>query len=320
MPTEHDHKAPAAVLLFSGGLDSILAAELLRRAGVEVILLRHRSIFYPLKEGGYVPPCPCIVRDVSEEMVRLVQEPQYGFGKNVNPCLDCKQMMYGKAMSEARRRGAGFIATGEVLGQRPMSQRRDTFRRMEKGAGVVDLVVRPLSGKLLPPTIPEREGLIAREDMLDIQGRSRKRQMALAEQWGIEEYPGPAGGCRLTDPHFAERAEALREMGYLELEHLRAVRNGRFFVLGERTYALVGRNHEDNMALLADAPPACRMLDLDGRPGPLAALMGEPDEQQLEQARRLVIRYSRFDGLPTSEVLVETPEQCRRRKAAGEDT
>ncbi len=318
MSTERHSSAPTAVLLFSGGLDSILSAEVLRRAGVEVILLRHHSIFFPLKEGSYVPPCRCIVREVSEEMVRLVREPEYGFGKNVNPCLDCKQMMYGKAMAEAGRLGADFIATGEVLGQRPMSQRRDAFRRMEKGAGVVDMVVRPLSGRLLPPAIPEQRGLIDREDLLDFQGRSRKRHMALAEQWGIEHYPSPAGGCRLTDPHFAERVEALREMGYAEMEHLRAVRHGRFFVLGERTYALVGRNHEDNLALAADAPPGCRMLDLDGRPGPLAALAGESDEQQLEEARRLVIRYSRFGDLPASEVLVESPEQCRRRKAAGE--
>jgi len=303
MPNEQPAQ-PRAVVLFSGGLDSILAAEVLRRAGAQVVLLRHTSIFYPLKERGYVPPCPMVVRDISEEMVKLVGRPRYGHGRNANPCLDCKQMMYGLAWREAQRQGADFIATGEVLGQRPMSQNIEAFHRMEKGAGVRGLVVRPLSGRLLPPTIPEEKGLIRREDLLDIRGRSRQRQIALAAEWGIESYPQPAGGCRLTVPQYAERVFALAGMGFKDTASLALVRHGRLFPLNGAAFLVVGRDERDNARILADAPQGALLLELRDRPGPLACLVGEPAEQDLEAAKRLVIRYSRFRDLPTEEVTV----------------
>ncbi len=295
-------KRPLAVLLFSGGLDSILSAEVLARAGVEVVLLRHESIFVPVRRGGYTPPCRMITRDVSEGMVRLLGEPTYGLGRNANPCLDCKQMMYGLAWEEAQREGADFIATGEVLGQRPMSQRRDAFRRMEKGAGVSGLVVRPLSARLLPPTVPEEKGLIDRQDMLDIHGRGRRRQMELAAGWGITDYPTPAGGCRLTDPNYAGRVFALARMGRLDLADLRAARHGRLFELGGGAFVLVGRSEEDNASLERDAPPGALFLEMEDHPGPLACLVGDPSPEALDEARRLVIRYSRFKDLPPSAV------------------
>lgn len=307
-----------AVLLFSGGLDSRIACEVLIRAGVEVIVLRHHSVFFPLGDGrGYRPECRTIVRDVTEDMVRLVGAPQYGLGKNANPCLDCKQMMYGRAWREAQREGADFIATGEVLGQRPMSQRADAFRRMEKGAGVEGLVVRPLSGKLLPPTVPEEDGLISREDLLDISGRSRKRQMALAEEWGITDYPTPAGGCKLTDPHYAQRTLRLRDMGLLEPGPLRAARHGRFCPLGEHCLVLVGRNHADNQALLAEAPEGSQILEIDGRPGPLGCLIGEASPAEVDEAARLVLRHSRFPDLPPAEVCVK-PAPLRAEESGKE--
>ncbi len=294
-----------AIVLFSGGLDSILAAEVLLRAGVEVLLLRHTSVFYPLKEGGYTPACTIVVRDISEEMSRIVRNPRYGHGSNANPCLDCKQMMYAKAREEAQRRGAQCIATGEVLGQRPMSQHRQAFARMERGAEVEGRVVRPLSGKLLEPTIPEQEGLIKREDLLDISGRSRERQIALAAEWGIEDYPQPAGGCRLTDPHYADRIFRIAELGLTGLEHMSLVRFGRLFELQGRSFCVVGRNHEDNLAIREHAPAGSRLLDLLEQPGPLACVVGEMTPEALDEARRLVIRYSRFKDLPVSAVGVE---------------
>jgi len=307
---------PKGVLLFSGGLDSSLACEALRRAGVDVVVLRYHSVFFPPRESvGYRPPCTVVTREISEDMVALVQDPQYGYGKNANPCLDCKQMMYGRAWDEAQRRGADFIATGEVLGQRPMSQNEGAFRRMERGARVEGLVVRPLSGKLLPPTIPEQQGLIRRDDLLDISGRSRKRQMELAARWGITDYPTPAGGCKLTDPQYAERVLRLRHMGLLTVKSARAARNGRFFPLGESCFVLVGRNHEDNQRLLADAPDDALVLELTGHPGPLACLVGEHCADELERARELVIRYSRFGGLPTGEVGAWSVAEAREAKA-----
>jgi hypothetical protein len=211
-------------------------------------------------------------------------------------------MMYGRAWAEAQHEGADFIATGEVLGQRPMSQRADAFRRMEKGADVEGLVVRPLSGKLLDPTIPEKRGLISRDDLLDICGRSRKRQMALAAEWGISDYPTPAGGCKLTDPQYADRTLRLREMGLLRADCLRAAGHGRFYPLSECCFVLVGRNHADNQALLADAPAGSQILELDGRPGPLACLVGRAEPPDLEEAARLVIKHSRFRDLGLADV------------------
>ena len=291
-----------AIVLFSGGLDSTLAAEVLRRAGVEVVLLRHTSIFYPLRKGGYVPPCPIVIRDISEEMTALVANPRYGLGRNANPCLDCKEMMYGLAWREAQRQGAQFIATGEVLGQRPMSQNVPAFQRMEKGAGVKGLVVRPLSGRLLPETVPEQQGLIRREDLLDIRGRSRQRQMALAAEWGVTHYAQPAGGCRLTVPQYAERVFILAEMGFRDVASLGLVRHGRLFPLPGGAFAVVGRDDADNGLILADAPAGSIILDLPDRPGPLVCVVGGASEEALEEARRLVVRYSRYRDLPTSAV------------------
>jgi tRNA-specific 2-thiouridylase len=309
----NDHaRRPKAILLFSGGLDSSLACEVLRRADVEVIALRHYSIFYPPRAGGgYVPPGELITREISDVMVQLVKSPRYGHGKNANPCLDCKQMMYERAWAEAQQRGADFIATGEVLGQRPMSQHKEAFRRMEKGAGVEGLVVRPLSGQLLPPTIPEQKGLIRRADLLDIRGRSRRRQIELAAQWGIKDYPSPAGGCLLTDPQYAERVFLLRDMGLFSVEHLRAARRGRLFPLGERAFVLVGRNDQDNRHLLADAPDDALILELREHPGPLAALAGEPSPEELIEAKRLVVRYSRFQALTADDVAVRSVDEAR---------
>jgi hypothetical protein len=219
-------------------------------------------------------------------------------------------MMYGLAREEAQRQDAQFIATGEVLGQRPMSQRLEAFARMEQGADVEGLVVRPLCGRLLPPTIPEKRGLYQREDLLDIQGRGRKRQMELAERWGITDYPTPAGGCKLTDPGFAERVFTLQKLGHLEVQPLRAAHYGRLFPLGPRAFALVGRDKEDNEGLLAAAPAGARLLELADKPGPLAAVIGPADPQQMEHARELVVEYSRYE-LPTDAVAEYSPEERR---------
>jgi tRNA U34 2-thiouridine synthase MnmA/TrmU len=312
MSENNQGKHPRAIVLFSGGLDSSLACEVLHRAGVEVIALRHYSIFYPLRPGhGYTPPGELITREISDIMVQLVRSPKYGHGKNANPCLDCKQMMYGRAWAEAQQQGADFIATGEVLGQRPMSQHKEAFRRMEKGAGVEGLVVRPLSGRLLPPTIPEQKGLIERMDLLDISGRSRKRQMELAAEWGIKDYPSPAGGCLLTDPQYGERVFLLRDMELFSVEHLRAARRGRLFPLGRRAFVLVGRNDEDNRHLLADAPDDAQILELREHPGPLACLVGEASPAELEAAKGLVVRYSRFKTLGADDVAVRSVSEAR---------
>ncbi len=304
-----------AIVLLSGGLDSLLAVEVLIRAGVEVIGLNHTSIFYPGKPGlADKVRCRIITRDISEKMLGLVSAPQHGFGKNANPCLDCKQMMYGLAWAEAERQGAQFIATGEVLGQRPMSQHRGAFKLMERHAGVEGRVVRPLCAQLLEPTLAEQAGLFRREDLLDISGRSRKRQMALAAEWGITEYPSPAGGCKLTDPNYAERLFRLRDKGHLALGPLRAARHGRLRDLaGTDAFLLVGRNDDDNTALLADSPDDALILEMADAPGPLGCVIGEVTDEQLTEARQIVVSYSRFKDTPPESVLVMSVTEARDR-------
>jgi tRNA U34 2-thiouridine synthase MnmA/TrmU len=246
-------------------------------------------------------------------MVKLLRDPEFGFGKNVNPCMDCKAMMYGLAARYMERRGADFIATGEVIGQRPMSQRREAFRKMEQAAGVQDIVLRPLCARHLPPTKPEREGLVDRQELLDLAGRSRKPQMKLAEQWGVEDYPAPAGGCRLTDPNYAERIEALMNMERLTVANALLVQNGRFFPLDEGAFAVVGREHEDNLNILRTAPADAALYDLRDLPGPLAALVGPATDASVAEVKRLVIRYSRFEDVKPDRVCTKTPPELRRQ-------
>jgi len=316
MSNTDEKQQPRAIVLLSGGLDSLLAVEVLARAGVEVIGLNHTTVFYPGKPGLTSQSASRIItRDISDKMLALVSAPQHGFGKNANPCLDCKQMMYGLAWAEAERQGAQFIATGEVLGQRPMSQHRGAFKLMERGAGVEGRVVRPLCAQLLEPTLAEEAGLYRREDMLDISGRSRKRQMALAAEWGITEYPSPAGGCKLTDPNYAERLFRLREKGHLELGPLRAARHGRLLDLADTdAFLLVGRNDADNNALLADAPEDARILEMADVPGPLGCVVGDLNDEQLTEARRIVVSYSRFKDSPPESVLVMSVAEARERE------
>lgn len=301
-----------AALLYSGGLDSILACEVLKRAGVRVIPVRFESIFCPSGEQeSYLPEEELVTEDVSAEMVELVKAPRYGLGKNVNPCMDCKQMMYARAWELGRERGADFLATGEVVGQRPMSQRREAFRKMESGAGLERMVLRPLCAKLLPLTIPEERGRVDREKLLDLHGRSRKPQIRLAERWGIEHYPSPAGGCRLTDPNYAQRIMTLMRLDMFSVETARLVQSGRLFAL-EGGFAVVGRDHEDNLDILDHAPDGTLLLELKERPGPLACLVGSGAQANVERVAELVVRYSRFEGLPPESVRRLGRDEMRR--------
>ena len=302
-----------AMLLYSGGLDSILSYEVLRRAGVGVVPVKFHSIFCPeAKEESYLSEDELVTDDVSAAMVELVKDPEHGLGKNVNPCMDCKQMMYRRAWELAGKHDGNFIATGEVVGQRPMSQRRDAFNAMEGRAGVEGMVVRPLCAKKLPPTIPEKRGWIDREKLLGLSGRNRKPQMRLAADWGIEDYPSPAGGCRLTDPNYAERVRNLMELEMFTTRNARLLRNGRLFPL-DNAFAVVGRDHEDNLSILEDVSEDALMLELENHPGPLAALVGHRTGENVKRVKELVIRYSRFKDLSPEAVVAVNLNAMRER-------
>jgi tRNA U34 2-thiouridine synthase MnmA/TrmU len=212
--------------------------------------------------------------------------------------------MLKKAKTYMEEAGASFIVTGEVLGQRPMSQRRDAMRLIEKEAGLGGYIVRPLSAKFLPVTIPEKEGWVNRENLLAIQGRSRKPQMELADHYGIHDYPCPAGGCLLTDPGFAKRMKDLMDhKSDFSLHDVHLLKIGRHFRLSPDLKLVVGRNEEDNRKIRAFAQEEDILLKAPHHPGPLSLLRGEPLETEIEEAASITVRYGKGKNLKSVEVV-----------------
>jgi tRNA-specific 2-thiouridylase len=285
-----------AVGLFSGGLDSLLAVKLLQRMGVEVLALTFESPFFG--SGKAVNAAGRIgvrieVRDVTRLILPIVEDPPHGHGKNLNPCIDCHAMMFHEAGKRMDEIGASFLFSGEVLGQRPFSQNYASLRVVAEESGYAEWIVRPLSARLLPVTRPEAEGWVDRRRLLDIQGRCRARQIALAAEWGITDYASPAGGCSLTDPGFAHRLrDLLQHEGRLVPRSVDLLRVGRHFRLGERTKAVVGRKHSENEALRRLAVPEDAVLEVRSHPGPVVLVVGPHGAEDLETAARLAVRYS----------------------------
>jgi len=300
-----------AICLLSGGLDSALAAKLILDQGIRVYGVHFIIPFGRFeKQGADLPVCRVasslgidveIVR-LGKDFLEIVREPRHGFGSNVNPCIDCKILMLRKAGDLMRKRGADFIITGEVVGQRPMSQRLDSMRRIEKESGFEGYIVRPLSARLLPPTRPEIAGLVKRDDLLSIQGRSRKDLMSLAAEKGISGYSSPAGGCLLTDPRYAERVKDLLRNDMLTLHDVDLLSVGRHFRLPHGSKLVVGRHKRDNEVLYALADSDDRVLTTPEIPGPTAVLRGRRTGEDEHLAARVVARYS--DAGPSDSVRI----------------
>jgi len=248
-----------AISLVSGGLDSILATTMIHSLGIEVIAVNFIIPFGcgqkdVAAEGCYIKDRLKVAYkevDISKDFIELVKSPAHGYGSHVNPCIDCKIFMLKKAKSMMPELGASFLITGEVVGQRPMSQKRETLSLIERRADVEGLVLRPLSAQLLPQTLAEEKGWIKRSDLLDISGRSRKSQMRLAIDFNIGAYQNPAGGCLLTDPSFSKRVKDLMSHNELTHENLKLLKSGRMFRLNDEAKLIVGRNEENNNALAA---------------------------------------------------------------------
>lgn len=317
---------PRAVVLLSGGLDSMLAAELLRRCGVEVVGLAFRSPFFgssKAEKAARSLGIPLRVEDITEPHLEIVRNPRFGYGKNLNPCVDCHALMVRKALEMLEELGGWFIATGEVLGERPKSQNRRALELVAVHSGAGDLLLRPLSARLLPETRPEREGWIRREDLLDLSGRSRRRQMELAREWGIEEYENPAGGCLLTDPGFSSRLRELMvrapDFDRLDAE---LVKLGRQFWL-EDTLIVLGRRQEENRRIREVALPTDLLLRERERPGPTALLRrfprgAPPGENAIREAARLLGIYGKGkQPLSREEVIPLEPGGEEEKEGAG---
>ena len=238
-----------ALAMISGGLDSILAAKLIKEQGIDVIGICFRSYFFSEESAKKMTKqidIPLVVVDFSKEHFELVKNPKHGRGKNMNPCIDCHSMMMNYAGELLEKYEADFIITGEVLNQRPMSQNRQALDIVKKESGFKDKILRPLCAKNLQPTEMELNGLVDREKLMKISGRSRKVQMALAEEWGIKEYPSPAGGCRLTEPGYALRLKDLLGFNSTPNENeLSLLRYGRHFRTKDNNKIIAARTKEE---------------------------------------------------------------------------
>jgi tRNA U34 2-thiouridine synthase MnmA/TrmU len=315
-----------AVALLSGGLDSILAARLVLEQGIRVTGINFAGAYCPVpfgeksaaeKAAGHLG-IELVVLPINEDFIELVKVPHYGRGKNMNPCIDCHILMIRKAWEWGQANGADFVVTGEVLGQRPMSQNRQALGIVARRSGTEGRLLRPMSARLLEPTAPEESGLVDRARLLDIEGRSRKKQMALAEEFDITEYPTPAGGCLLTDVGYGRRVKEALEHGEDSVEVFELLRTGRHFRLPSGARVIVGRNKDDNDELRRRAPDRAAVIDGQALPGPLALLI--PDtEGDRETAAALCARYS--DRRKDENVAVRVNgEQFNVRPASPEDS
>ena len=285
--------------MISGGLDSILAAKLIKEQGIEVIGICFRSYFFNEENAKRMAKQIGIqleVIDFSKEHFDMVRDPKHGFGKNMNPCIDCHSMMMRYSGELLEKFNADFIITGEVLNQRPMSQNRSALDVVKKQSGFSDKILRPLCAKNLKETQMEIDGLVDREKLLNISGRNRKPQMALAEMWGIKDYPSPAGGCKLTEPNYSIRLKKMldtkREITEKDI-HL--LKYGRHFISDNNTKIIVSRTEEEGekiKQLLNDKDTMFLTAQFNGA----IVIMpegNEPTDDDLTLACRLAVRYSK---------------------------
>ncbi|MFH1287474.1 MAG: 7-cyano-7-deazaguanine synthase [bacterium] len=292
-----------AVVLLSGGLDSILALKLMIDEGIEVFSLNFSSIFCRRNRRGCDEASSAArklgvglkIMEKGHEYLEIVKNPSHGYGKNMNPCIDCRIFMFKKAKEYMKEIGASFLVTGEVLGQRPMSQRREAINLIEKEADVKGLVLRPLSAKFFPETEMEKSGLVDSKKLPAISGRSRKEQIKLAEEKNIKDYPCPAGGCLLTDPEFSKRLKESFKHGENSLKEIMLLKIGRHFRLNNGVKIIVGRNEKDNEQLENMHGDGEYLLQVEIIPGPIVLLKSDCDEMTLKTAAGICASYSDFD-------------------------
>ncbi|RMF93087.1 MAG: DUF814 domain-containing protein [Nitrospinota bacterium] len=301
-----------AVALLSGGLDSLLAVKIIMAQGIEVRALTcmthfgcdgHSSCGHDPREFADDLGFHVKLYHLGEEYVEMVKKPRFGYGKHMNPCLDCRLMMLAAAREYMEAIDASFIITGEVVGQRPMSQRRDALAMIDRESGLKGLILRPLSAKLLPPTIPEMEGIVDREKLYAIKGRSRKVQMELAKQFGITKYPSPAGGCLLTDSRYSEK---LRDLFHYvpdaRVEEIHLLTTGRHFRISEQCKIIVGRDQAENEVLsryTGICTASCAVTDY---PSPLTLVFGPTTPEERKRIAEITARYSKAPWMAEARV------------------
>lgn len=308
------------VALLSGGLDSQLAVKMMQKQGFEVSAVAIKTPFCDFDCGR---GCGFEIREradalnvnlktvyLGDEYIEMLKNPKYGFGSGMNPCIDCRSMMFKAAKKHMDEIGAEFIISGEVLGQRPMSQHGPALRTIEKESGLEGYIVRPLSAALLPKTIPEEAGLIKREDLGKIRGRTRRMQLDMAKEFGIENPPNAGGGCLLTDPAFGLRAKDL--FAHVEtptVNDIDLLKIGRHFRLDEKTKLIVGRNKDENDVIKALALPNDLLFTTKDHMGPVSILRGENLEDHKSLCASVTLRYSDAPKETDQTVIIQHGEQ-----------
>ncbi len=311
-----------AISLFSGGLDSMIAIKLMVNQGIDVIAIHIKTGFGGtkditdiLKKRANMAGAEFRVLDVREEYIeKILFDPKYGYGKNFNPCIDCHGYMFRVAKDIMDELGASFIVTGEVIGQRPMSQRADALKKVIKLADDIDekLIVRPLSAKLLEPTTPEINGWIDREKLLNISGRSRERQLKLAKEFGWEDYEAPAGGCLLTEAHYSSRIREFIEHDSFKVEDIDLLKYGRHFRLPDGAKLVVGRDKDDNEGLKEVNSSKYKSITLPIA-GPYSLISRDASKDDIDLGAKIAITYAKskieesYSVNIDSEIVVTSP-------------
>jgi tRNA-specific 2-thiouridylase len=320
-----------AIALFSGGLDSMIAVKLMADQGVEVIALHIKIGFSGTKdvsrimeERAKLAGAQFKIVDVRDEYIQnILFDPVYGYGKNFNPCIDCHGYMFKIAKKMMDELGASFLVTGEVIGQRPMSQRHDAMKQVSKLANDQEdkLILRPMSAKLMEETTPELKGWVDREKLLDISGRSRERQLAMAEAYGWEDYESPGGGCLLTESHYSDRIKEFISFDTFDVEDIELLKFGRHFRLPDGAKLAVGRDKEDNEGLQAIDSSKYIKLKLP-LAGPFSLLSADASQADRELAAKLAVTYARssvkerYDVEVGEETITVSPFQEKKEAQA----
>ena len=305
-----------ALILFSGGLDSLLVAKIMKSLGFKITALIFQSCFFNPKIALNMASkynLKTITKNISKEQLKIVKCPRFGYGKNINPCLDCRLLMLKIAKNIAKKNKFSMLVTGEVLSQRPMSQNRKAFALIEKESKLENKILRPLSGKLLPKTIYEKNGLIDRHKLYAISGKSRQEQFRLLKKYQITEYPTPSGGCLLTDPEFSHRLKImLQKNPNCKINDIKLLKQGRLF-WNKKNLIVIGRDEEDNKQLEKTYKKTTDILmELVEYPSPLMLIRNFGDRKlinnELKEIGKMLIRYcSKTKGASNLKVRVRRP-------------
>ena len=285
---------------FSGGLDGMLACKVLMDQGIHVETVTFDSPFFDVEAGRKAADIVGVswhAIDFSDDIINLLFNPPSGFGKNMNPCIDCHAAMFMRLKEFAEKNGFDFIFSGEVVGQRPMSQNRGSLNRVKNLSRAGDMLLRPLSAKILEPTPMEEAGLVDRERLLDLNGRGRSRQLEMAKEFGFSFVPSPGGGCLLTDPGYTNRLKNLKSINLLSGENAKMIKFGRMFVLDE-AIGLVGRSSEENDSMLEAGIGI--QVDIQKVPGPLGILLGKKTTENLTLLTAIMASYTKAEEMVTA--------------------